>query len=67
LEDTLITYLHNPKIQTDRNIRWMAFKFLLIDGELYCRAPNDVLLKWLGPDDGTLAMDEVHEGICGTH
>jgi hypothetical protein len=45
----------------------MAFKFLLIDGELYCRAPNDVLLKWLGPDDGTLAMDEVHEGICGTH
>jgi hypothetical protein len=25
------------------------------------------MLRCLGPDDGILSMDEVHEGICGTH
>jgi hypothetical protein len=44
-----------------------GFKFILIDGKLYCRTSNDVLLKCLGLDDATLAMVEVHEGICGTH
>jgi hypothetical protein len=38
-----------------------------MDNELYHRTVNDVLLKYLGPDDAILAMAEVHEGICGTH
>jgi hypothetical protein len=29
--------------------------------------PSDVLLMFLGPDDDTLAMTEVLEGIYGTH
>jgi hypothetical protein len=45
----------------------MAFKYVLIDDELYHRTLNDVFLKCLGPDDTTLAMVEVHEGIYGTH
>jgi hypothetical protein len=31
------------------------------------RTPNDIFLKCLGPDDATLAMAKVYEGICGTH
>jgi hypothetical protein len=45
----------------------MTFKYVIIDGELYCRTPNDVLLKCLATDDATFVMAEVHEGICGTH
>jgi hypothetical protein len=45
----------------------MAFKYVLINGELYLRTPSDILLNFLGPDDATLAMAEVHEGIYGTH
>jgi hypothetical protein len=63
----LIAHLHNPSIGTNRNIRYMAFKYVLIDNELYRRTPSDVLLKCLGPDDAMLALAEVHERICGTH
>jgi hypothetical protein len=38
-----------------------------MSGELYRRTFDDILLKCLGPGDDILAMDEVHEGICGTH
>jgi hypothetical protein len=62
-----VTYLHDPSIRTNRNIRLVVFNYVLIDDELYHRTPSEVLLKCLGPDDATLAMTEVHEGICGTH
>jgi hypothetical protein len=45
----------------------MALKYVLIDNELYRRTPSDILLKCLGPDDATLVMAKVHEGICVTH
>ena len=45
----------------------MTFKFVLIDDELYCQTPSNILLKCLDPKDATFAMAEVHEGICGTH
>jgi hypothetical protein len=60
-------YLCNPSVKTDRGVRRMTFKYILIDNELYHQTPSDILLQCLGPDDATLAMAEVHEGICGTH
>jgi hypothetical protein len=45
----------------------MAFKYVLIDNELYRRNPDDIFLKCLGPDGAILAMADVHEGIYGTH
>jgi hypothetical protein len=63
----IVTHLGDPNVRTDRNIQWIAFNHVLIDDELYCRTPSDVLLKCLGPDDAILAMAYVHEGICGTH
>jgi hypothetical protein len=45
----------------------MTFNYVLIDEELYRWTPSNFLLKCLGLDDATLAMAEVHEGICGTH
>ena len=40
----------------NKGIQRMAFKFVLIDDELYRRTPSDILLKCLGPEDATLAM-----------
>ena len=51
----------------ERNICHLAFKYIFIDGELYRRTANDILLKCLGADRARVAMGEVHEGICGTH
>ena len=45
----------------------MAFKYILIDDELYRGTPKDLLLKCLDSDQARLAMGEVYEGICGTH
>ena len=63
----IITYLKDPGRGADRNIRHLAFKYNLVDDELYRRTANDVLLKCLDTDQGGVAMGEVHEGICGTH
>jgi hypothetical protein len=63
----IVDYLRNPSVRTDRNVRRMAFKYVLMSDELYRQTVDDVLLKCLGPSDAILAMAEVHEGICGTH
>jgi hypothetical protein len=62
-----VTYMRNLSVRTNRNIQRIAFKYVLIDNELYRRTPIDVLLKCLGPVDAILVVAEVHEGICGTH
>ena len=63
----IISYLKDPGRGAERNIRRMAFKYVLIDDELYRRTADDVLLKCLGTDQARVAMGEVHEGICDIH
>jgi ribonuclease HI len=63
----LVNYLNDPSCSVDRKVRRWAFKFILVDGELYRRTADDVLLKCLGLDQARLAMAEVHEGTCCTH
>src|SRR6185437_15137443 len=63
----LISYLRDPIRGVERNIRRLAFKYVLIDNELYRRTAEDLLLKCLDSDHAQVAMGEVHEGICGTH
>ena len=63
----LISYLRDLGRGAERNIRRLAFKYVLIDDELYRRTAKDLLLKCLDSDHARFAMGEVHEGICGTH
>ena len=63
----IVTYLKDPGHGAERNIQRLAFKYNLIDDELYCRTAEDVLLKCLDSDRARVAMGEVHEGLCGTH
>ena len=60
-------YLKDSSLRVDRKIRWQAFKYTLLDGDLYRRNIDGVLLKCLDEDQSKVAMGEVHEGICGTH
>ena len=62
-----MSYLRDPGRGAERNIHCLAFKYILIDDELYRRTADDVLLKCLGFDQARIAMGDVHEGICGTH
>jgi hypothetical protein len=59
--------LHNPSHKVDRKIRRLAFKFTLVDEELYRQTMNYLLLKCLDSDQASVAMGEVREGICGAH
>ena len=44
----IITYLKDPGRGADRNIRCLAFKYILVDDELYRRITDDILLKCFG-------------------
>ena len=43
----MISYLKDPGRGADRNIRHAAFKYILIDDELYRRTAEDLLFKCL--------------------
>jgi hypothetical protein len=58
-------YLWDPSQKVDKGIWHIAFKFTLINDELYLRTVEDLLLKCLDHDQAKIAMGEVHEGICG--
>ena len=63
----IIKYLKDPSSGAERNIWRLAFKYILVDDELYRRTADDILLKCLGTDQARVAMGEVHEDICCTH
>ena len=44
------TYLKDPGRGADRNIRCLAFKYILVGDELYRRITDDILLKCFGTD-----------------
>jgi hypothetical protein len=64
---SIADYLQDPNQKVDKDIRRIAFKFTLINAELYRRTAKDLLLKCSDHDQAKIAMGEVHEGICGTH
>jgi hypothetical protein len=62
-----MAYLRDPSRGAERNIRRLAFKYILIDDVLYRRTTEDLLLKCLDYDQARVSMGEIHEGICAMH
>ena len=52
----IVKYLKDPGHGAERNIRRLAFKYVLIDDELYRRTAEDVLLKCLDSDQARVAI-----------
>jgi hypothetical protein len=62
-----LEYNRDPKKTTDKKIKCQALKYTLLDDDLYRRTIDGVLLKCLGEEQANMAVQEVHDGICGAH
>jgi hypothetical protein len=62
----IVDYLENPSRKVSRKLRYKAIKFVLIDGRLFYKSLDGVLLC-LGQEEAKKMMSEVHDGLCGAH
>jgi hypothetical protein len=63
----IIDYLEDPSLKVSRKLRYKAIKFVLLDGSLFYKSLDGVLLRCLGREEAKKMMSEVHDGICGAH
>ena len=50
-----------------RNLKVQASQFVLIKDVLYKRGFSRPYLRYLGHEEASYVMREIHEGICGNH
>ena len=50
-----------------RNLKFRATRYELIDGVLYKRGFNNILLRCLGKTEAEDVLEQVHRGHCGNH
>jgi hypothetical protein len=60
-------YMENQSRKVSRKLRYNAIKFVLLDGRLYYKSMDGVLLQCLGQEEVKKMMSEVHDGLCGAH
>jgi hypothetical protein len=63
----IVDYLENPSRKVSRKLRYKAIKFVLLDGRLYYKSLDGVLLQFLGQEEAKRMMREVHDVLCGAH
>lgn len=63
----ILNLLKNPSLKTERKKKLRSLRYVLIDGQLYKKSVDGLLLKCLSKHESMLVMAEVHEGICGAH
>jgi hypothetical protein len=51
----------------DKKVKRQVLKYMSLDGDLYRRTIDGVLLKCLGEEHAKVAAREVHDGICVAH
>jgi hypothetical protein len=62
----IINYLKDPSKKVDKQLRYKAIKYVMLEDELYYRTINGVLLKCLGEEEAKTLMGEILEGACGS-
>ncbi|GKV13754.1 hypothetical protein SLEP1_g24737 [Rubroshorea leprosula] len=69
--DSIISFLRDGIAPEDRQeamkLRKKASRYTLVDGVLYKRSFSLLLLRCLNPYKAEYALQEVHEGVCGSH
>jgi hypothetical protein len=63
----IIDYLKNPSKKVDKQLKYKAIKYVLLEEELYYHIIDGVLLKCLDEEEAKVLMGEIHEGVCGAH
>ena len=62
----IVEYSENPSKKVSQMIRFQATKYLLLEGELYYRTIDGVLLRCLDKEEAKVLMGEMLEGVCGS-
>ena len=60
-------YLEHVSENDKRTLRRLAIKFFLDGDILYKRGKDQVLLRCVESGEARRILEEVHEGVCGTH
>ena len=63
----IIDDLEDPSKKVSRRIRFQATKYVLLEGALYYRTVDGVLLRCLDKEEAKVLMGAIHEGVCGSH
>ena len=63
----IVDYLKDPSKKVDREIKFQAAKYVLLEEDLYYRTIDGVLLKCIDKEEAKVLMGEIHEGVCGSH
>ena len=63
----IVQYLKNPSFPTSKKNMQHATKYVLWEGNLLRKIPDELLLKCLGQEESMKVMAEVHEGIYEAH
>jgi hypothetical protein len=51
----------------NKKVKQQVLKYTSLDGDIYRRTIDGVLLKCLGEENAKVAAREVHDRICGVH
>nr|CAH67964.1 OSIGBa0142I02-OSIGBa0101B20.7 [Oryza sativa] len=64
-------YLANKTLPEDREgserVQRISKRYVLVEGTLYRRAANGILLKCIPREQGVELLADIHEGECGAH
>ncbi|MCL1462450.1 hypothetical protein M3J57_28215, partial [Klebsiella pneumoniae] len=64
-------YLTDKTLPEDREgserVQRISKRYVLVEGTLYRRAANGILLKCIPQEQGVELLADIHEGECGAH
>ena len=63
----IANYLKDLTKKVSQKLRVQATKYVSLEGELYYRTIDGVLLRCLNKEESKVLMGEIHEGVCGSH
>jgi hypothetical protein len=67
----ILTYLKHNNLPDDSafadQIVHLAKRYTLVEGDLYRRGINDILMRCITWEEGCKLLVEVHVGECGNH
>jgi ribonuclease HI len=59
-------FLPKDQASTERIVR-MAKHYTVVEGDLYCRGANGILMRCITQEEGRHLLAEIHGGECGSH
>ena len=58
--------LPEDHVSAERIVR-LAKRYVVVEGDLYRRGANDILMWCITQEEGCELLTEIHEGECGSH